>query len=417
MRYIDALTWSRVSGCRLKLLSYLAVVACLEGLAFAILVFTLNPGAVVNRVGALVGLLHAWWTFCLVFVYGSPDMSAALLFDRLSYVAVLGLNPALAWFFLRFAGVSNRATGAVVVTASAVAALVAYGYLTGGFPRAAFAPGPWGNVGIPASDQTWATVSDTAFLGLDAISFGILVQKSLKAGSWRQKRLIHIVLAGMGFAVAAYLVLDALTRAWAMPSLIFLPSTLLVAFNFYAIYEYRFLMPEHPWLEGHLAEAMNRPALLLDKAGLIVGVNLAARQRLAPTQNPVGEGIASWATDPEAFPGLWSTIQGGKPGAEGHLETRYGRFHLSGHYDRFGDFVGVVALSADSPGVSDELKGLSDREAEVLKLLVTGVGNQAIADRLFVSPGTVKSHVHSILAKTGVRKRQDLVQRFGRMFG
>ena len=46
--------------------------------------------------------------------------------------------------------------------------------------------------------------------------------------------------------------------------------------------------------------------------------------------------------------------------------------------------------------------------------LVFGAGNGAIADRLFVSPGTVKRHVHSVLAKTGARSRQELVLRFGR---
>lgn len=180
----------------MKLLSYLAFMACLEGLAFGVIVFSLRPKEVLNRLGLAIGLLNAWWNFCLVFIYGSDDMPTALFFDRLSYVAVLGLNPVVAWFFLRFAEVSNRVIMSLLVPVCAVLGVVGYEYLTGGFPQAAFQPGPWGNVGVPAADQTWSTVAAAASIGLDAVYFGILVRRAVTTASWRLKRLIRIVLGG-----------------------------------------------------------------------------------------------------------------------------------------------------------------------------------------------------------------------------
>jgi DNA-binding NarL/FixJ family response regulator len=44
---------------------------------------------------------------------------------------------------------------------------------------------------------------------------------------------------------------------------------------------------------------------------------------------------------------------------------------------------------------------LSARESEVLALVLAGKDNRTIATELFLSEGTIKSHVHNIMKKTG----------------
>lgn len=55
---------------------------------------------------------------------------------------------------------------------------------------------------------------------------------------------------------------------------------------------------------------------------------------------------------------------------------------------------------------------LTPREREVLAVLATGASNQAIADRLVLSTGTVKTHVKHVLAKLGVRSRAEAIARY-----
>jgi NarL family two-component system response regulator LiaR len=64
----------------------------------------------------------------------------------------------------------------------------------------------------------------------------------------------------------------------------------------------------------------------------------------------------------------------------------------------------LAASQPPAPGLD-----LTEREREVLTLMIEGLNNTQIAARLNVSPSTVKSHVSNILAKLGVSSRTEAV--------
>jgi len=55
--------------------------------------------------------------------------------------------------------------------------------------------------------------------------------------------------------------------------------------------------------------------------------------------------------------------------------------------------------------------GISKRELEVLQLMSEGFSNQEIAEKLFVSLNTVKTHISNLFLKLEVKRRTQAIQR------
>ncbi len=80
-------------------------------------------------------------------------------------------------------------------------------------------------------------------------------------------------------------------------------------------------------------------------------------------------------------------------------------------------------LQAFEPGSGHEpdqgqllIEALTGREIEVLQLIQTGLSNQEIGSKLYISMGTVKRHISNIYSKLDVKNRTQAIAR-GRELG
>ncbi len=71
--------------------------------------------------------------------------------------------------------------------------------------------------------------------------------------------------------------------------------------------------------------------------------------------------------------------------------------------------IAEFATRAKEPAQALELDHLTDREREVMALVAEGLTNDEIAERLFMSPATAKTHVSRAMIKLNARDRAQLV--------
>jgi DNA-binding NarL/FixJ family response regulator len=67
----------------------------------------------------------------------------------------------------------------------------------------------------------------------------------------------------------------------------------------------------------------------------------------------------------------------------------------------------VVAQLVGRRRTRDPIQELTERERQVLALMAEGRSNQAIGERLFLSPKTVEAHVHSIFTRLNLHAAPD----------
>jgi len=153
--------------------------------------------------------------------------------------------------------------------------------------------------------------------------------------------------------------------------------------------------------------------LLLDARGQVEFANPAAEELLGRASRgldsrdlPLVREGREWSWDDrEALAGAGWFLSG-RPENELHLQVQ--RLEHSGRL--------VLVLRANEPSPRPEpaepvcamppaLKELTLREMEIFEMMVRGLNNREIADRLVISEGTVKSHVNRLLRKLDLRNR------------
>lgn len=73
--------------------------------------------------------------------------------------------------------------------------------------------------------------------------------------------------------------------------------------------------------------------------------------------------------------------------------------------------MAAVLRSVSAPEAGNDVLALTRREREIVDLVVLGMQNRAIAERLFIAQTTVRHHLTSVFDKLGVTNRFELIRK------
>jgi PAS domain S-box-containing protein len=175
-----------------------------------------------------------------------------------------------------------------------------------------------------------------------------------------------------------------------------------------------------------LVETSPAAIVTVDEHGIIELANAAAAALMAPRDgNLIGQPIAAFLPELhhalrwEDGPQFRTSMQ--CRGHRGNGESFLAEVWFSGYKEGAAPKVAAIiadvteerssnAESTAAATSNQESPNLSNRESEVLRLLVQGLTNKEIASRLGVSESVVKNTLQQLFAKTEVRTRSQLVR-------
>jgi PAS domain S-box-containing protein len=175
-----------------------------------------------------------------------------------------------------------------------------------------------------------------------------------------------------------------------------------------------------------LVETSPAAIVTIDERGFIELANRAATDLLVPRDgNLIGNPIAAFLPELhhalrfEEAPQFRATMQcqGHRGNGESFAADVWFSTYKEGPAPKLAAIIADVTEegSADGASVSPqhesrERAALNNREMDVLRFLVQGLGNKEIAARMEVSESTVKNTLQQLFAKTNVRARAQLVR-------
>jgi two-component system response regulator DesR len=176
---------------------------------------------------------------------------------------------------------------------------------------------------------------------------------------------------------------------------------------------FRLMLGEQPWVERCLSARNAREAIALVTryephvalVDLFVGQESGAEicERLRAVSPMTSVLLISGA-------GRISPNAARAAGAAGFVSKDWPAADIAGAVRMVG-----LGMTVFRPHEAPQGPPLSDREREVLQEIASGATNREIAERLFLSPHTVKEHSSSLYRKLGVRNRAEAVQKAQRL--
>jgi PAS domain S-box-containing protein len=380
-------------------------------------VYHMAPKAELNRVFALWSAFIAAWVLVFLALSRAEGPGILAAWYRHHEFSYLAKSAFLLYFALALSGAKKRPPAWLFAALSAVGgALCAAGIADLlGLNLAGLAFAAW--TAAFGAAPPWRAAYSLATLPCYVAAVAVIVGWHRRAVFKRERSFAFWTLVLTAFVIGVNLVIGWLPprdEGLALDLILF--AQLFQPFTWaFAISHFKALKPTLSIVSEEIGEAVALAVLVLDHRGLVVSANRAACELSGfSEEESAGRDYRGIFPRAEQVEGLLD------PARIRYIECELGpegkgvpvSLSASPVLDAWKDCVGYVLIGQTIVGLDglEERLSISKREKEVCLLLVRGLSNQEIGERLFISSGTVKNHVYNIYEKTGVKNRVELAR-------
>lgn len=280
---------------------------------------------------------------------------------------------------------------------------------------------------VPAAGSPWNTAWVILAIASTIASIIYMAWAAWKTTLNRERKQFRLLITALSatlmLTVGEYLFVARVVPAWTVVLSPILQSPWILAMVV-AIEKYQFmnLMPEA--VAKDILRITDEAILLVDIEGKVVYANPSAR-RLVDHHERTASLLPGLFQVPQEFHPVVDSAETLPARSVSEEESRKPemltrtvvigsevfRVRYRAVYDKFGDFLGILIMCALLRALSSAQRNfdLTDREQQVLELLVTGWTNADVANSLGITERTVKAHISSIYAKLGVGNKVELL--------
>lgn len=404
----------------MNIFSYLAFLAVVMCLTMNIYVIKLNNKSRLNWAFVFICLSEALWAFGYIFIYGMETTENLWVYYRIATIGYSILPSLWAYFALVYLKQDYRLKPAMAVFLFLPSLILITRSWTGTMYAEDFIKTPYGYSLVLNTDSIWSYLY-LAYNLYFAIPIILLIKKIRKAKTLRVKKQAQIILVAHSFHLFMTYVFNLLFPILGLnlPAFGILMTLISQPLVFIAIVKYQLMRVDKRLIADEIIDNITDSIFILNSDGYIIEINPASKELLNLEDNHlIGKHITHLVFDsglineylhdlsvnlePISFSDISLMNNEGNPVPV--------QCYLLPIKDRFGQLLGIALISRKFGIIEQAIKKyrISEREKTVFLLVTQGYSLQQIAEKLFISPGTVKNHLHNIYMKTGVENRMQL---------
>jgi len=388
-------------------------------LVLGIYILSLSPGKKLNILFSLQCLSITFFIFLATYTEFVEEAEVVLLYKFTMANGALFLALSLQ-FFIELTRVRIKIWFRLLCLIPAIAVIIlifkADPILSQYFKQDSY------RVFIPAFNELWFYCWVPFLMSHCFAYVALLAYRIRNTESNKEKRQFKIVIYSIVIALSIILVNDIILPSFSFYRMPYLCTIALSIYTFtlyYALVKYKFLTFDISNITSEIISNIQEMVLLLNPQCGIIHTNSRCEEILSITANNLkSKNFSELVLNDSDFDIIIKRLIKGEIGYFNHrihyltatvnvLTDTY----VSRIIDNYGDFLGILVISHENKSIKQfrNFYNITDKQFEIIELLLIGLSNREIAERLIIHKRTVETHVFSIYNKLSIKNRVELL--------